>query len=77
MRDPVYLLADLNEPHRLIGHLGNNDAGQTSHNMIRGNSFHYMGPDINTRVGNSGISRPVTILKTDSDFLIMQQQREN
>ena len=36
MRDPVYLLADLNARHRLIEHTRNNDAGQTLFNMIRG-----------------------------------------
>ena len=68
MRDPAYLLADLNARHRLIGHSGNNDAGQTLFNMIRGNLFHHMGPDFNTRVGNSGISRPDIILRNSSVF---------
>ena len=66
---PVYILVDYNARHRFIGHSTNNAAGTIINNLITRNLAYHIGPDFNTRVGQSGISKPDIILKNRSAFL--------
>ena len=68
-RIPVYLLADLNARHWFIGHTRNNEAGTIINNLITRNIAAHVGPDFNTRVNQSGISRPDIVLKNRAAFL--------
>ena len=68
-RIPVYLLSDLNARHWFIGHTRNNEAGTIINNLITSNIVAHVGPDFNTRVNQSGISRPDIVLKNRVVFL--------
>ena len=68
-RDPVYFLADLNIRHQFVGHNDNNTAGVITNNMISRNLVSFVGPDLNIRTGQHGVSRPDIILRNNQAFL--------